>query len=536
MHKKKLFSLFVMMVILLVACKGKDTEEATIEESDGFQEEGFPIVDDTVSLDFITGKAPTTADDYNEVTVWKNYNKMTNIDIDWGLVEEDALEEKRNLALGGDSLPDVFYSTDLPNDDLIKYGEQGVFVELSDLIEEYMPNLTEVLEENPDIRKGITFPDGHIYGLPTVYDPDFSSLLMGSKPWINQEWLNKLDMDMPETTDEFYEYLKAVKDTELIGNGEGDEIPFGGIGIDGLRIVLSGAFGINNNGIEQYYVDTEEGSDDLRFIPTTDEYKEMLEYMHKLYDEGLIQENIFSVDTEDSYAMGEDGRYGSVFITSPTTVYGEEAGEEFVGLPALEGPNGDKKYAGVRSPLISMGGFSITKENDHIPETLRWMDYFYSDEGTEMYFMGEEGETFEETDDGEVEYVDEIVDSDDDQSMEQNLKPHITWLGGRYPGMVKEEYFQGAESTDESIEAADKIEPDLVEELLPEFTYTTDESKKVTSLASDIEKYVDEMMEKFVKGEESLDEWDDYIEKIEHMNLDEYMEMQQEAYERYEDN
>src|SRR5690625_7928566 len=94
----------------------------------------------------------------------------------------------------------------MPVMDLLKYGEQGTFVELSDLIEEYMPNLTEVLDEYPDIRKGITFPDGGIYGIPTIYDPDFPSLLIGAKFWIREDWLEELDMDVPETTDEYYEY------------------------------------------------------------------------------------------------------------------------------------------------------------------------------------------------------------------------------------------------------------------------------------------------------------------------------------------
>src|SRR5690625_8007954 len=93
------------------------------------------------------------------------------------------------------------------------------------MIEGYAPNISKVLDENPDIRKGLTFPDGNIYSIPTVYSPDFSSLLIGAKGWVNGDWLEWLDMDNPETTEEFYEYLKAVKETDLNGNGEQDEIP-----------------------------------------------------------------------------------------------------------------------------------------------------------------------------------------------------------------------------------------------------------------------------------------------------------------------
>src|SRR5699024_11624362 len=88
-------------------------------------------------------------------------------------------------------------------------------------------DLYQVLQDNPDIEKGLTFPDGHIYSVPTIYSPDFESLLIGAKGWINGEWLEELGMDNPETTEEFYEYLKAVKENDL--NGEGNEIPLSSV-------------------------------------------------------------------------------------------------------------------------------------------------------------------------------------------------------------------------------------------------------------------------------------------------------------------
>src|SRR5699024_11339491 len=112
----------------------------------------------------------------------------------WGLTPKEGLTEKRNLSLGSENLPDVYHTAGMPVMDLLKYGEQGTFVELSDLIEEYMPNLTEVLDEYSDIRKGITFPDGGIYGIPTIFDPDFLSLLFGSKFWFRKYLLVELYM------------------------------------------------------------------------------------------------------------------------------------------------------------------------------------------------------------------------------------------------------------------------------------------------------------------------------------------------------
>lgn len=146
------------------------------------------------------------------------------------------------------------------------------------------------MEDNPEIERAITFPDGNIYSLPNIAAEDFTSLRVGAMPWINTDWLEALDMDMPETTDEFYEYLKGVKEEDVSGTGQNDEIPYGGTQINHLIQWLQGAFGINNRGDGMFDI-AEDGN--LRFIPTADGYKEMLEYLHKLYDEELIEQNIF---------------------------------------------------------------------------------------------------------------------------------------------------------------------------------------------------------------------------------------------------
>ena len=522
---------------VLAACGSDDNETSSVDvtESDNFNKEGFPIVDEKITLNFMTGRPPTTADDYNDVLIWKEYEEMTNIHIDWGLVPREGIEERRNLALVGEGLPDAFYRTWMPNEDLARYGDQGVIVDLTDLIEEYMPNLTAMLDKYPEIRKGITFPDGGIYGLPTIYDPDFTSLIVGAKFWIRQDWLDQLDMDIPETTDEFYEYLKAVKETDLNGNGEHDEIPYGGTSINGLRNYLAGAFGIMNKGRLHAYIDEDPDTGDVRFFPISDGYRQMLEYLNKLFEEGLIHESIYTIEENQSYSLGAEGLYGSVVVQSPYTLYGAEDGT-YVGMPALEGPEGHKMVSHVGSPLAHVGGFVVTNENEHIPETLRWMDYFYTDEGTTMFFMGIEGETYEVTDDGSVEYLDHIQNSPEGLTLEQELSKYVIYLGGGYPGMVMEDSFKGSESLPSAVEAAAKLEDYMIDEVWPRFTFTADENRRLAGIQGDLHKYVNEMQDKFITGAEPLSKWDEYVEEIENMRLDEYLEIMQAALDRYNSN
>jgi len=527
----KLFSVVLISVLLfMTACSNKTNEDVTEpsdEELENLNESGLPIVKDEITLDMFAGQPPQSADDWNDVMIWNEYEDMTNINVNWETVQSESLDEKRNLKLGSGDLPDVFYSASLSNTDLLKYGEQGLFIPLNDLIDEYAPNLKKLMEENPEIEKAMTFPDGNIYSLPTIFDADFSSLRLGPRPWINKEALESVDMDMPETTEEYYEFLKAVKE-------ETDMIPFGSYSAGMLLRWLNGSFGLVNRGFDHPYTDI--GSDgELRFIPTSDEYKEMLEYVHKLYDEELIEQNIFADgSTEKFMANASDDQYASTVSHDPSELFNIDTME---GATALEGPYGDRLITGITPTVTGLGGFVITENNEYPASTMRWIDHFYSDEGAKLLFMGVEGETYEEDSDGEVEYVDKITNSSEGLTFEQELAKYLVWPGGAYAGtIIKEDYFKSLESSPASLESAENLEPYIIEEVWPAFTYTKEENKILSTTGSDIEKYVSEMQDKFIVGDVPFSEWDDYIDKLERMGLDEYMKVKKDALERFENN
>src|SRR5690625_3589337 len=456
---------------------------------------------------------------------------MTNVHIDWGLTPNEELDTKILLDLVTDEYPEAFYATGLPVASIFEYGQHGVILKLNDFIDDYMPNLKALLEEYPDIKKGLTFPDGGIYSLPTINDPEFASLLSNVKPYIRQSWLEQLGMKMPETTDDYYAYLKAVKEEDLLGDGEGHEIPFGSLNMDDLYNYLKGSFGVGNRGSNHDHLDIDPETDELRFYPATEEYRQLIEYMHKLYDEGLIDDKIYTMDDNELANKGQAGLYGSTLISNANSRFGFE--DEYVGMPALEGPNGDKNWSYIKSPLSNMSGFMLTDRNENIAATLRWMDYFYSDEGAEFFFMGIEGETFEIDENGEHKYVDALISDPGEMSIDHSLTPYFTHIGGGYPGYIKEDYFTGDAKLPSSVEATEKLEPDMIDEVWPSFTYTNDELNELSVTQLDIQKYVDEMRAKFIVGQESMDEWDQYVSDLEEMGLADYMKVQEQAYERY---
>ena len=406
---------------------GKDdgNEEASADESN-VNKTGMPIVDDTIEMEIFTPKPPQHKNnDWNDILIWNTYKDMTNVDVTWDLVDWDAREEKRNLALGTGDLPDAFFGAELPMADVKKYGDQGTFIELNDLIDEYAPNLKKILEENPDIASAITFPDGKIYSMPSIIAPGSLSINLGARPWINQDWLDELGMDMPETTDEFYEYLKAVK--ELDPAGDGKTIPYGGTQIAEMVEWLAGSFGVMNAGAVNDNIDADpEDPTKVRFYAVDDGYKEMLEYLNKLYEEGLIQENIFDIEWGQFMTNGEENKYASMVFYDPITLFGNDIGGQYNSLAALEGPNGDQSYTKVASSIFQATHFVITDQNENPEAAVRWMDHFYSDEGTKLYYMGVEGETYEEVD-GVAEYTDDLLD-EEGNPVEDAILEKLTWL------------------------------------------------------------------------------------------------------------
>lgn len=525
----------MLSVSLAVGCSSKGSggtaqSDPSSEGKSAINETGFPIVDDKMTVTGFAGKFFANAD-WNNIKLWQEYEKMTNIKVQWDTVHKDNLAEKRNLLLAGGDYPEMFYASAFPRADLLKYGKQGAFIPLNDLINQYAPNFKALMEKYPVIEKGITMPDGNIYGLPTLYDPEFRSVLYGT-PWVKTEWLTKLGLQEPQTLDEFYDMLKAFKEKDPNGNGQKDEYAWGGVGTAGIVNYLRGSFGLNYHGTSNINVDTDPASGKVRFIPTDPRYKELLQFVNKLYKDGLLEQDIMSVKSTEVDAKGVEGLLGVVDNVDPVAIYNQEG---YVGLPVLKGPHGDQMFSATGSPLGNIGMFVLTDKAKNPAALIRWMDYFYSDEGIRMFFMGWKDETYKEDAAGNVDYVDEIKNNPEGLNLDQAVGQYLIWPGGYYPGFVTQKYFKGAEGLPTSVENAKKAEPYVIpqDKVWPPFNFTADEQSELTGIQTDIHTYVDEMRDKFIAGNESFDNWDQYVANLQKMGAERYLSIYQSAADRY---
>src|SRR5699024_6312657 len=117
-------TLIFIALLLLVACNKSEVDAENNEESlENINETGMPIVKELIELDFFAQKAPTTADDWNDVLVFNEYGKRSNIKVNWKMITRESLEEKRNLAFGSGDLPDAFHSSFMPVSDIMRSEE-----------------------------------------------------------------------------------------------------------------------------------------------------------------------------------------------------------------------------------------------------------------------------------------------------------------------------------------------------------------------------------------------------------------------------
>lgn len=493
---------------------------------------GFPIVDEPISLSAMVVLSPAQPTDWNEIRTWQEYEKMTGIRIEWDEYTSADITEKRNLALASNQLPDIFYRTRMPDNDVDKYGAEGSFIRLNELIDQYAPNFKAILEQHEDVRKGIATADGSIYALPSLTDSP--SIEITRKLFLNEAWLANVGQSMPATTDELYEVLTAFRNGDPNGNNVKDEVPLTADSLDDLLLVLRGAFGLGNQGVGNGNWDLDPGSGGLRFFPASESYKQLLEYMNKLYREELIDPEIFTSSGTDVLAKNEQNLVGS-FSFGNVIARANSNADDYAGLSAaLTGPNGDQLYTSARGHLGARGAFMISSSNPYPEQTMRWIDHFYSEEGIRMLYLGIEGESYEQAAGGGYDFKPEIVsDIPEGSSFDQVVSKYVPYAGGSLPTLIKEEYFKGGETQPSAKAAAEALQPYLPETLWAPFSFTAEEAEQKLALESDINGLVAQRTAEFVQGKVSLDEFDAFVTQLERMGLGDLQAIYEAGYERY---
>lgn len=491
----------------------------------------FPIVTEPITLRITVGQAPVQPG-FEEIEILKNFEEKSGIHIEWDNVSAAMLTERRNIMFASLDLPDAMMRMSITGLEQANYASQGLLVPMDDLIAEYAPNIQKWFEKYPELPQGLSLDDGHIYSLPYIYDSP--ALTCGFRAVFHQDALDAVGMGIPTTLDEYYELLKAFKGLDYNGNGEADEFPVSAHGYNVLEWFLKGSFGLGTRGANHEFVDVDPETDALRFIYTTDRYKALLEYYHKLYAEGLVDPEMFTYAGDTDFAqlfakVGDKRAISFLFVNH--TFAGEHTMEQAVFMnEPFEGPFGDKMFTyfgGADGGTgTGVGTFSIMKDNPYPEATMRWVDYWYSDEGILEYFMGIEGITYEVVD-GEYVYTDAMLHDPSGITFEQMISQYVPWCSIGNPSVAHADYFKGGEMIEPAYSSALALHEYAPETIWLDMRLPVDLSAEMNALQTDIRTYRNENRVAFITGAKSFDEWDGYVSGYDRLGLDRYMEIYQ---------
>lgn len=540
---------FTAFSILLAGCTGSQSPKGSDEapnagtEPIALSEPGtYPLVQEKTTLKVMVRGNPLVENfETNDFTKW--YEEKTNVHIEWEVVPEQSIQEKLNLVLASEDYPDVIMGLNISPAQQMIYGSQGAFLPLNDLIEKQGTNTKKMFQDNPEIQSAITALDGNIYALPEVNECYHCS--MSQKMWIYEPWLKKLNLKMPETTDELYEVLKAFKEQDPNGNGMQDEIPLSispkswSSSIDAF---LLNSFVYNPvYGSSYKHIFIKDDKLDVAF--NKPEWREGLRYMNKLYAEGLLAPESFTQDDNQLIQIGENpdtvllgastGGHQGIF----TQLLGESGRWlEYKTLPPLKGPNG-VRYAALDSTGMNPGAFVITKKAKHPELALRWADGLYEREHTLRSVYGRPDQEWREAKDGEVGINGEPAVWSELKSY--GTVQNIAWIQTGPSLRTNDFRLSAVAKGDDDLEVVlynetkNKYEPHKPTDVstVPPLFLTNEQASEVADLSKTINDYVDEMMARFVIGDADLDkDWDGYVQQLEAMNVARYLAIYQEAY------
>jgi len=500
----------------------------------------FPITNEKTTVRIMMPSNPVVEDfATNEFT--KYLEERTNVHIEWEIIPAKSAAEKLNLILSsGDDLPDVIMEFGVSNAQQMIYGNQGVFLPLNDLIETYGTETKAMFEQLPIVKESITAPDGNIYALPHVNECFHCTL--PRRMWIYQPWLDKLGLDMPTTTDEFYNVLKAFKTQDPNGNGKADEIPMSGSPsgfYSSIDSFLMNAF-IYNPGGDRIYL--ENGKAVVPFDKP--EWREGLKYLRKLYQEGLLDPQALTQDGDQLKRLGENpdvaimGAAPAMHMGVISEFYGSSnRWLEYKTVPPLKGPNGTQIAPYEAYHLVGGGSYLITKAAKNPEAAFRLADLLYNEEVTLRSVIGRPDQEWKKAEPDEIGINGKPAKWK--QIADWGKMQNVNWnqAGPSFrPNDLRLGEVANPEKPLEIVlydEASKKYEPykQAAENVMPPLFFTNEQATEIADLSKTITDYVNEMIARFVTGDADLDkDWDSYVKNLNNMDLERYLGIYQETY------
>lgn len=519
---------------------GTSSEPISAAAETGSSENGLPIVDEPLTLTYameFSTYASANMNDYNEMAAYQELEKRTGIHIEFELISSAAKNEQFTLMMASQQLPDMIHWvwSSYPGG-AQKAMDDGQIIPLTDKIADYAPNLSKILSENESIVPLISTADQEIYCFP--YLSLDNSLNVYGGPIIRKDWLDKVNLPVPETIEEWHTALTAFKNEDVNGNGDKDDelplLPTLGINATtGAGLFPYQAF-VSAYGIELGFYQDDGVVKNGFYEPA---YLDFLTEMNRWYNEGLIDPDFAATDSTlfeakasgdlvgscIGFASGTIGKYNTILQNNnPDALY--------VGAPYPVLNKGDVSESGQYRFPFSDTGTVITNACEHVEEACRWLDYQYSEEGNRLMYWGVEGVSYNMID-GKPRFIDSILSGERGFSIDV-AQYSMASIGGPFV-QDPEGVAQSNENTPVVYDAGITWTLPEYPHIIPPLDFTAEESDRNASIMMDTNKYINQMLAKFIMGVEPLDRFDAYLEELKSYGMEESIQIYQDALDRY---
>ncbi len=450
-------------------------------------------------------------------TVYQAAKEKTNISLKNTVGKDQDAAQAFNLMLLEERIPDIVYST-MPNINAAGYSE-GVLVDLKPYVTdpEIMPNLSKIYEENPEYLAAVTAPDGAVYGCFKLREPG------PTQAWYTREdWLEKLGLEHPKTYEEFVNVMDAFRNQDPNGNGKKDEVPYMG---DVRHLFYF--FGLNGH----RYWDIDKNN--KMIMPyVTENYKLALKTINEWYEKGYIDQETFTRSNPRGELWGSNTGGMTFNWFSSTMSYNDQIknvpGFHVSIMMPPKNIHGDA-YCHSPGDIVETGGWGVSIHNEHLAETLRYIDFWYSEEGSLLKGMGLEGRDWVLNENGEPEYTAFAKDYEGGAVGFQKA------IGGAQASYRQRQVWLLAGMSDEA-RAGNKayIDADFTSQLVPNYVFTEEEQAIIDKKWVACETYIYEYLQKAIMGTIDVDAtWDEYVDELDKMGLEDCVKVHNSAYKRY---
>ncbi len=525
------------------------SSEASVE-STAEEEDSIRISDEVITIT-VAGRNDRPDNIWNDTIQFAEYEKQLGLKFDATTYNIEQWSSKLTLMMASDELPDMLALANMSASDVAKYGKDGYFLDFSEYLD-IMPNLKAIMDQYPEYAKALKDENGHIYALCNINNNVECGV---QKPtFLYTRWLDNLGLEMPESLDELYDVLVAFKEQDANGNGDpSDEIPFGyGVGSTLTENPILWSFGIYSWNTSYYLMADENGKVSLGDI--SENYKDFLRYMNKLYENGLMGPNPYTLSSTELVSKFTAGQVGMNTGNNTLPEANESQDrmlqvESWSQVGSFTSEYSDERVLLLTERIATNYDWAVSADTEYAEEICRFLDWCYTEEGYIAARFGFEGITFDWTEFFGVDYCEFTeyknaytgsVGWDNSLRAIDAFTPMDLSYGGSFAvlDLVTDEELRDPEIVanagrnvlrEEVIRSGVTLVDDY-----PLVKYTDAELKERATLYADLNTYLLSAKAAFITGTKDIDaDWEAHVAELYKIGLERLLEIEQAAYDRY---